>query len=228
MGFSWRGGVSRGVHGVIWGWQPEELLSLPGVPISIPGRTWVNPSSSSSIPTAPLPSGKPQTVLDLHGISKALSMRMLDLNSKTVIFESQPTPSHLCPTSNGILERPQIADGNCVAGRLCFNSTSIRWDMKKKGIFRRLFWLLSFWEEVNTSLGIVECPGSSLGGSLLGQPGLIGCQQTSHSLPGTCGSVPGASFPLGFAAANELRDSQVSPGLGLLCLCTLLCPLGGV
>lgn len=134
MGFSWRGGVSRGVHGVIWGWQPEELLSLPGVPISIPGRTWVNPSSSSSIPTAPLPSGKPQTVLDLHGLSKALSMRMLDLNSKTVIFESQPTPSHLCPTSNGILERPQIADGNCVAGRLCFNSTSIRWDMKKRNI----------------------------------------------------------------------------------------------
>lgn len=30
-------------------------------------------------------------VVDLHGISKALSMRMLDLNSKTVIFDSIPS-----------------------------------------------------------------------------------------------------------------------------------------
>lgn len=100
-------------------------------------------------------------MVDLLGISKALSMRMLDLNSKTVIFESQQTPSHLSSTSDGILGRPQIADGNCVAGRRCSNSTSNGWDIKK-GIFRRLFWLLCFREEVNTSLGIVECPGSSL------------------------------------------------------------------
>lgn len=112
-------------------------------------------------------------------------------------------------------------------GRLCFNSISNRWDMKK-GIFRRLFWLLSFWEEVNTSLGIVECPGSSLSASLLGQLGLIGCQQTSHSLTWSCGAVPGCSFPLGFVfpgcscplgfvflAADELRDSEVSPGTGI-------------
>lgn len=39
---------------------------------------------------------------------------------------------------------------------------------KKKNIQEAFFGLLSFWEEVNRSFGIVECPGSSLSGSGLG------------------------------------------------------------
>lgn len=54
---------------------------------------------------------------------------------------------------------------------------------------------------------------------LLGQPGLIGCQQSStaklHSLPGAGGCSRGSCPPgFGFVAVNDLRDSGCPLGWG--------------
>lgn len=91
-----------------------------------------------------------------------------------------------------------------------FNSISDRWDLKKRNI-QEAFLAAEFqgggkYKPWNSGMSWEQL--------LLGQLGLIGCQQTSHSLAWSCGAIPGYSFPLGFVflAANELRGSEVSPG----------------
>lgn len=84
--------------------------------------SWVESSTLASV------------AVRLHGLSKALSPRMLYLNGKTVIFKSQQTRSHLglCPQrqmrlSGGLKLQMEIV----LQGRRCFNSVSNRCDTKK-------------------------------------------------------------------------------------------------